>query len=247
MSEYDYGLGPDNEIRVQHRWLGEEKKSHYIPGWYSPHKDLELDVRHAGEPQGMKIRNVLPFRRWALTANGETLNQGDFEREYLRYLSGFGIAEGGQYHNEAIPNVKVFVRAKYDHVGGLIDFASNDTGEVLKPQKFTQDGDIAPEFLARQEERAEESGGMRVLAKLMASGAISTEEFAAQATKLLGNDIPVVVAKTDLPAPPQKKIGRPRGPMSDEAREAMNARMSAMRARRKTSLVVSQPPSLEAI
>lgn len=185
MSLKDFTFQDELEYSSQgvrpHRWLGEERKSHYIPGWYQPHELLDREITCEGEPQGMRIRDVLPFRRWAIDSHGATIPQYDFEQKYMRYLAELTTPEKHQPALEYIPNVKVFVRAKADHNGNLVDWAYVDDGEIKKEARYTQDGEIAPEYLKAQEAKAEESGAMKALMGLMKSGKLSAEDFAEQA------------------------------------------------------------------
>ena len=206
-TEADLGIPREN------RWLGTPNKSHYIPGWYTPHSNLELEVKHLGLPQGFKIKQTLPFRRWALDEQGNTIDQNEFNDQYVRYVMGYKIAETSDPRNEAIPNVLAFIRMKYDAVGSLVDINYNDDGRVVKEEKYTEHGEIAPEFLLKNQEQSDKLSKLSVLNDLVRDGVLTPDQFQAKAAELLGSELESVsIGDEPVGAPyATRGRGRPKG------------------------------------
>lgn len=197
-------------ILPTHRWLGKPQKSHYIPAWYRPHKDLDVPILHRGEDQQMKIRNVLPWRRWALDADGNTIAQSDFEAGYLRYMNGFTLPETHSVQAEYIPNVLPFVREKLDPNGNAVDFAYHDDHKIVKTEKFTEEGEVAKEFIAKEQKASENAAALRILMRLKQSGKLTAEQFAEEAERLFGeHDATILSVAPALAAPKPQPAEQP--------------------------------------
>jgi hypothetical protein len=201
------------------RWLGAKNRSHYIPGWYEPHTNLDLQVKHLGIPQGFQIGRVLPYRRWAVDADGNMLDQKTFEDQYMRYLGGFEVAATTDLRNESMPNVRAYVRMKLDRVGSLVDMDFEDDGAIVKTEKYTEHGEIAPEFLVKHQEQAKTLSKMEMLTQLVADGLLTPAQLAERVAQLLGpaaDDAPIVAQPSQSAAAAstpivKKKRGRQKG------------------------------------
>ena len=99
----------------------------YIPSWYAQHTAEQLSLPVLDDDDGMlgfTIAEVLPERRWAITADGHLLPQHTFEQRYKqwieRVLTPNGVVElkrFNKYFNvdiETVPGVDDFVDAKPD-------------------------------------------------------------------------------------------------------------------------------------
>lgn len=197
----------------QNHWLGRPNHSHYVPAWYEPHTNPNLEVRHLGVGQGFPIHKVMSYRRWAIDAEGHTIDQREFEQQYIRYLGGFKTASTHDPRNESIPYVLAFVRAKYDRVGSIVDMDFEDDGAITKTEKYTQEGEIAPEYLLKNQEKSDKLAKIAMLAELASDGTLTPEQFQAKAAELVGASV-LVGDDSDvgsmIPAPPRGR-GRPKG------------------------------------
>ena len=99
-----------------HHWLGEPRKSLYIPSWYRPHR-ANVTVTQNGKPLGFRVGDVLPHRRWAVGMTGELMKQQDFEPRWIQYLSEIS-PQGVDPALQHIPRVERFVNAMPDPRGG---------------------------------------------------------------------------------------------------------------------------------
>lgn len=227
-------MSNEYDLPSRNEWLGEKDRNHYIPGWYTRHTELELnlEVKHNGVPQGMKIRDVFPWRRFAIDSDGNTIPQNTFEEQYRRYQDGFKNPETFDPRNEPMPAVLYFVRAKRGENGNLVDFAYQDDGTVVKQAKFTQDGTIAPEWLEKNKEQGDKLLRIEQLNELLADGTIDEETFIAKTRALMGSGLPIVSVKMETGEEAPKKRGRPKGSgaKTEEQLEAARARMANARA-----------------
>lgn len=203
----DYG----NVNARRHQWLGAEERSHYIPAWYEPHTHLDMEVTRYGRPLGFTIRNVLPFRRWAIDATGEILEQHVFDEKYKQYLGAFKTDQHFSELYESMPAVQSFVSQKFDGNGQLVDIFYNDDGRVEKTEKYTADGEVAPEWIARNADQADKLSKIEALTELLKDGIITKEQYTAKTTAILGVVAQVEAAKEPLPvtAAPVKKQRKP--------------------------------------
>ena len=203
----------DQMLPRAHRWLSAEYKSNYIPGWYEPHENLDLEVTHLGKGQGFPIRKVLPFRRWAIDANGATLVQNEFEKLHMNYVLGFKMAETADPRNEPVPNVLAFIRMKYDAVGSLVDMDYEDDGSVQKTEKYTQNGDVAPEFLLKTQEKSDKLAKLEMLAGLAKEGLLTPDQFQRKAAEMFdAAEVGVeTIGDPSMIAAPARRRGRPKG------------------------------------
>ena len=228
-------MSNEYDLPTRHQWLGEENRSHYIPAWYQKHENLDAEVKHFGKPQGMKIRDVFPWRRFALDAEGNTLDQHAFEQEYTRYLTGFKNPETFDPRNEPMPAVLAFVRQKRDEKGNMVDWSFHDDGAVVKQAKFTQEGQIAPEWLAKNKETGDKLLKIEQLNELLADGTIDSATFIAKTRALMGGDVPIIGTINPTTEDAPKKTGRPKGSgyKTEEQLQAARDRMANARAARK--------------
>lgn len=199
----------------QHRWLGRPNHSHYVPAWYEPHANQNLEVRHLGVGQGFPIHKVMQYRRWALDAEGNTLDQKEFEDLYLRYLGGFKTTATHDPRNESVPYVLAFVRMKYDRVGSLVDMDFEDDGAITKTEKYTQEGEIAPEYLLKNQEKSDKLAKIEMLADLAKEGVLTPNQFQSKAAEIIGASVAIdefnETGDADMIAAPPRGRGRPKG------------------------------------
>ena len=223
MSSQDYAFSGDTVVQKmerQHQWLGAPRKSDYVPAWYTPHKELDLEVTHEGVKQGFSIKHVLPYRRWALDASGATVSQGSFHETYIRYLGAFEYPETHSLAHEYIPNVLGFVSMKRDVAGQLVHILYNDDGRVVKTGKYTQDGDVASEWLEKQRSTNDQLAKITQLADMFARGDIDAETFKRRAA-LTGSS-------TDL-VPEEELTPEQHAALMKSKRQALMARARAAR------------------
>ena len=206
------------------QWFGREGSSDYIPGWYTPHVNLEAEVSCEGSSLGFIVKQVLPWRRWAIKEGGEVRSQSEFSELYFRYLSAFRVASTTDLSREYVPNVKDFVSKKKDLNGNLVDIHYADDGRIARSGKWTTEGEIAPEFIAREKGQNQTVAKLEELTNLLKDNLISPDTFAARAAALGGVDIKEVKASDpDLKAMRQANMARARQIKKDKAEREANA------------------------
>ena len=161
----------------------------YIPAWYKPHSDLSRHVTQNGESVGFRIGQVLPERRWAIQENGELLEQGDFERQYIRYIqirhAGDKIVDPSK---EAIPGALKFVDREVDEITGRgkkIGFNPNKPAEKVIEAKHNQDGEVSEHWLRENKMQGEKLARLQALRELVEDGTITPQQYSDKTKALL--------------------------------------------------------------
>lgn len=106
----------------------------YIPLWYEGHADLDLPVRAGSRWLGFTIREVLPWRRWAIRKDGLLLSQQEFAPLMERYNQMICRRDGKvvpiasvnkfyQPNLEPVPRVERFVAETFDTAGKMVTIA----------------------------------------------------------------------------------------------------------------------------
>ena len=101
----------------------------YIPEWGAKHTDPGLPVSFQGNPTGYCVRDILPWKRWAIDpGTGEIMGQAQFEPLYQRWIAmvcrgdGTIVAVAAMDENfdssrESCPGVNEFVLQTLDEAG----------------------------------------------------------------------------------------------------------------------------------
>lgn len=212
------------------QWFGKDGSSDYIPGWYSPHVDLEAEVSCEGMGLGFIVKQVLPWRRWAIKEGGEVRQQSEFAELYFRYLSAFKVASTTDLAREYVPNAKDFVSKKKDLNGNLVDIHYVDDGRITKTEKWTTEGEIAPEYIAREKGQDQTMAKLEELTNLLKDNLISRETFAKRAAALGGVDIAEVgkrgvITDPDVKAKRQANMAKARQARKDNVEKRAKANL----------------------
>jgi hypothetical protein len=179
----------------------------YVPSWCpwlaNKDADLNIPVKHEGEPLGFTVAQVLPERRWAVQLDGELLDQREFAEEIQRWYIPM-LPEGGEARYEPIPRVERFVSMTWEGPDrGYMEIGFDPDKappEKLKPQ-YNQEGEISRHVIEERNQAKEKQAKLEQLAELLAEGVITEAQFAEKSKAMLldkeGKPEPVLEAVSE--------------------------------------------------
>jgi hypothetical protein len=191
----------------------------YVPEFTPRFPDETLPVRgRNGKPLGFAISDVLEERRFALAADGQCLNERDFEPTYVKWITRVCIPDGrvinlasiNKYYDprlEPVPNPEEFVNARWLN-GRVVNITFDETKvEMLRsPAPTDRKYDASGEIVSAERARASLAdrsaiAKIEALRDLLSDGTITEAIFTAKVTALVGGSVPAaeVVAAAELP------------------------------------------------
>jgi predicted DNA-binding protein (UPF0251 family) len=89
-----------------------------IPSWTPRHKSLDMAVFHEDKPMGFSVGDMLPERRWAVDANGNTLERREFKESFQKFWMMHTKNEVADL--VPIPNIKEFISQTVGPEGKMV-------------------------------------------------------------------------------------------------------------------------------